>query len=411
MKFCMITTFFGKQSFGGDAVYVERLSQALLQRGHDVDVVHCPAAFQILHDRQPTREYRSPAGLRIHSLGQDSRAKFDVFWSHQTGRMGSWMKFLRCFLETNQFDVIHLHNISLLGAPQLIPMLRRWQSATLLTTIHDYWWICPLSLLWKNHRGVCQRPDCWSCQLHAGRPVQWWRRKDWFNQTLARVDALIFPSREAQNICLERNLRHPRMEIIPSFVPDGWFAPETFPAPSSGGDLPSSCFATAGRLVPEKGFQDLVEAAQGLPDYAFHIAGCGPQESRLRRQARMNPRIRFTGLLPPNQITWLFREACAVVVPSLFPETFCFVAAEALALGVPVVARRRGALEELIRESEGGLLFETVEELRQAMRLLRQDSRLRQELGRHGREAAARLWSEELHVKRYLSLIRQLKEG
>jgi glycosyltransferase involved in cell wall biosynthesis len=411
MKFCMITTFFGEQSFGGDSVYVERLSQALLRRGHEVDVVHCPAAFQILHDKQPPRDYRSPAGLRIHSLGQGSRAKLDVFWSHQTGRTGSWREFLRRFLDSSRFDVIHLHNISLLGAPQLIPMLRRWQPAILLVTIHDYWWICPQSLLWKNQKVACQRPDCWSCQLRGGRPVQWWRREDWFNQTLAGADALIFPSRNAQKICLERNLRHPRMEIIPSFVPDNWFAPETTPATSSGSHLPSPSFASAGRLVPEKGFQELIEAAQGLPDFDFHIAGCGPQESRLRRQARENPRIRFTGLLPPNELCRLFQQAGVVVVPSLFPETFCFVAAEALALGVPVVARRRGALEELIRESEGGLLFETVEELRQALRLLMLDSRLRQQLGRHGREAAARLWSEELHMKRYMSLIRQMKEG
>ena len=38
MKFRMITTFFGAHSFGGDAAYVDRLSQALCRRGHEVHV-------------------------------------------------------------------------------------------------------------------------------------------------------------------------------------------------------------------------------------------------------------------------------------------------------------------------------------------------------------------------------------
>jgi glycosyltransferase involved in cell wall biosynthesis len=410
MKFCMITTFFGEQSFGGDSVYVERLSKALLRRGHEVDVIHCSGAFQILRGSQPPRSYQPPAGLRIHTLGQSPLEKFNVIWSHQTGRMGGRGEFFRHFLEKNRFDAIHLHNLSLLGAYQLLQWLGYWKPATLLVTLHDYWWVCPLSLLWKNGREVCRQPGCLPCQLRAGRPIQWWRRGEWFNQALAAADALIFPSQEARTIHLQRNLRHERMEIIPSFLPGAWFSSESNLPTSSAGHLPFPYFAAAGRLVPEKGFQDLIKAARGFPDYEFHIAGGGPAESSLRRQAHGNPRIHLKGILPAHHVIKLFTGARAVVVPSLFPETFCFVAAEALALGVPIVARRRGALQELVQESGGGILFETVEEMQQALHRVAQDDHLRLELGIRGRDAAARLWSEELHLNRYLALLKDLKQ-
>jgi glycogen synthase len=48
LKFCMVTTFYPPYSFGGDAMYVYRLSTELAQRGHQVDVFHCKDAYALL---------------------------------------------------------------------------------------------------------------------------------------------------------------------------------------------------------------------------------------------------------------------------------------------------------------------------------------------------------------------------
>ena len=56
MKFRMITTFFGAHSFGGDAAYVDRLSQALCRRGHEVHVYYCVDAFNAVRGDHPLRE-------------------------------------------------------------------------------------------------------------------------------------------------------------------------------------------------------------------------------------------------------------------------------------------------------------------------------------------------------------------
>ena len=68
MKFRMITTFFGAHSFGGDAAYVDRLSQALCRRGHEVHVYFCVDAFNSVRGEHPLRAYTPPPGLHLHPL-------------------------------------------------------------------------------------------------------------------------------------------------------------------------------------------------------------------------------------------------------------------------------------------------------------------------------------------------------
>jgi hypothetical protein len=62
LKFCMVTTFFGAHSFGGDAAYVDRLSRALCRRGHEVHVFHCVDAFNSVKGKHPLRPYTPPPG-------------------------------------------------------------------------------------------------------------------------------------------------------------------------------------------------------------------------------------------------------------------------------------------------------------------------------------------------------------
>ena len=73
MKFCMITTFFGAHSFGGDAAYVDRLSQALCRRGHEVHVYYCVDAFNAVRNGHPLRPYTPPPGLHLHPLEEPVR--------------------------------------------------------------------------------------------------------------------------------------------------------------------------------------------------------------------------------------------------------------------------------------------------------------------------------------------------
>lgn len=412
LRFCMVSTFFGAQSFGGDAVYVERLSQALLRRGHEVDVIHCPDAFEAVRRGQAPRAYTPPPGLRVHTL-RSALGPWQLLWTHQTGRLGLNASPLRRILDAGDYDVIHFHNISLVGGPELLGVQGHRPGVKIMTA-HEWWLICPLSSLWKFGRGVCHQPQCVRCTLMAGRPPQFWRNTRSIANGLEHLDALLFPSRFALEMHRERGIRVRRMIHLPYFLPQDWGEPAGQPSriPVTGPDSRGRpYFACAGRLVKEKGFQQLVPLMARLPDVDLKIAGAGLLEGELRSLAAPLENVQFTGLLDFPALMDLYRGARALIVPSQYYETFGYVVLEALSTGTPVIVHDNGALRELIEASGGGLSYKTEEELLRAMRSLADDDTLRGRLGAKGRDAVQTMWSEQTHIDTYLALIEHLDAG
>ena len=70
-----------------------------------------------------------------------------------------------------------------------------------------------------------------------------------------------------------------------------------------------------------------------------------------------------------------------------------------------MIANDLGAVGELVRESGGGFAYRTEDELLDAVRRLRDEAGLRNELGHRGQAAWIERWSEEPHVTTYLRLI------
>ena len=95
-------------------------------------------------------------------------------------------------------------------------------------------------------------------------------------------------------------------------------------------------------------------------------------------------------------------------MPSLCYETFGLVAAEAFAHGTPVIARRIGALTEIVEQSGGGRLFDTLEQCRDEMESLRTEPGLRDQLGARGKNAVAKNWAVDVHLAQYLQIVESL---
>ena len=53
LRFCMVTTFYPPYHFGGDGIFVYRLSELLASRGHKVDVIHSADAYHLSHPADP----------------------------------------------------------------------------------------------------------------------------------------------------------------------------------------------------------------------------------------------------------------------------------------------------------------------------------------------------------------------
>jgi glycosyltransferase involved in cell wall biosynthesis len=392
LRFCMVTTFYPPYHFGGDAVYVYRLAHALAEAGHRVDVVHSMDAYRLKPSVEPPGFPDHPNVTR-HPL-ESASPRLSMLLTHQLGRPALYARELRERLE-GDYDVIHFHNVSLMGAPEVL----RFGRGLKLYTAHEYWLVCPTHVLFAFDREACTEKQCLPCTVRYGRAPQAWRHGSRLHDALEHVDALLMPSHFAAERHRADGISRP-LVVLPHFVPEPAVPRATLPA----GERPF--FLYAGRLEKLKGVQDLLPlfAEDGGAD--LWIAGEGSYRGVLEAAAQGRPHIRFLGVVSPARLGELYRRAVALLVPSLCYETFGLSAAEAMSHGTPVVARRIGALEEMLAQSGGGLGFTTASECRAAMQRLLAEPGLRAVLGARGAAAVRTHWSKAGHLARYLDLVR-----
>jgi glycosyltransferase involved in cell wall biosynthesis len=108
------------------------------------------------------------------------------------------------------------------------------------------------------------------------------------------------------------------------------------------GDEPTVVYF--GKLIEQKGVQVLLEAMDGV-DARLVVVGFGPYRATL--EAMAPKRTLFTGPLDHRHLAQLLPLADATVVPSIFPEAFGMVAAEAAAAGSPPLVARHSGLAEV----------------------------------------------------------------
>jgi len=131
-----------------------------------------------------------------------------------------------------------------------------------------------------------------------------------------------------------------------------------------------------GRVCPEKGFHLALDAARaaGLPlVLAGQVFPYAEHERYFEREIlpRLDGRRCFVGPVEGAAKRRLLATARCVAVPSLVHETSSLVAMEALAAGTPVVARRAGALPEIVEDGETGLFAETADDFAAAFHSVR----------------------------------------
>ncbi len=110
-----------------------------------------------------------------------------------------------------------------------------------------------------------------------------------------------------------------------------------------------------GKLSEQKGVALLLDALAGLRARAI-IVGFGPARADLESQAaRLGVDALFTGPLQHRHLSNLWPIAAASVVPSVFPEAFGMVAAEAASCGCPPIVARHSGLAEIAEGIEAVL--------------------------------------------------------
>ncbi|WP_083191252.1 glycosyltransferase family 4 protein [Salipiger sp. CCB-MM3] len=389
LRVLMFTTFYPPYSFGGDAIGVQRMARALVQRGHRVTVVHDEDAFLNLGGKAPegsgeddgvqTIGLRSGAGVLSNLLTQ------------QSGRPVMHRAKLRQIAEQGAWDIVWYNNVSLVGGPGLLD----YGDGLKVYEAHEHWLVCPSHVLWRHGRELCDGRECLRCVLSHRRPPQVWRQTGYLDRQLDKIDLLIAKSAFSRDKHHEFGLRQ-QMEVLPYFLPD---LDHAATPPFKGHDRPYFLFV--GRLEKIKGLQDVIPAMDRYEAADLLILGDGDYAEPLKQLAAGHPRVHFLGRKSPDELAAYYRGALGLIVPSVCFETFGIILIESFRLGTPVIARRLGPFPEIVETAGAGALFSSEDEVIEAMSALQGNAAHRDALSRAARSAFVAHWHEDRVMAAY----------
>lgn len=321
---------------GGLGRHVFSLATALVAAGNEVTVVtrHAPGA--------PLEEYlngvrvvRAPEDPPLFPLSTPNLLAWTMAFNHSLTRAA-----LRA-AETGEYDVIHAHD---------------WLVTHTAVTLAEH---LDLPMVATIHATEAGRHQGWlpgemnKC-IHS---VEYW-----LGHEACRLIVCSEYMRWEVTRLLE--LSGDRVDVVPNGVDSGhWHAPPRAVAAArarfaSEGPL----LAYAGRLVYEKGVQDVVAALPELryrhPGLRMVIAGDGPYRAELQEEARrrnLHRAVSFAGFLG-DELPAVMAATDALVVPSIY-EPFGMVALEGASAGAPLAVAATGGLAEIVEPGVTGVTF------------------------------------------------------
>jgi glycosyltransferase involved in cell wall biosynthesis len=373
---------------GGTELYTQSLCRALAERGHQV-TVFCRESRPGVGSERTTED--GVHVVRMWAGTPGARRRFvATFGDPAVSRL------FEQFLDSTQPDIAHVQH--LMGLPVDLLQRLRQRGIPFVITLHDYWWVCANAQLITNYSAeLCDGPraylNCACCALarageRPGRtrpsgcrlwpvapalaPLLAWRGH-LLRGALRQAQRLIAPSRFVEQWYRSQGVRQASIERIPH----GLDMPRSLPGRR---ELSAPVrLAYVGGLSWQKGVHVVVDAVKGL-NVRLNIAGdeSFDPDYVASLKAPVPANVRFLGRLSREQVWELLSESHAVLVPSLWHETFSLIAHESFAAGVPVIASHVGALVDAVRDGEDGLLLTPgdVEAWRSALRRLADDPEL-----------------------------------
>lgn len=225
--------------------------------------------------------------------------------------------------------------------------------------------------------------------------------RNWLLRDLIRYLARQAASRTAISHDVARRARelHGVREPI-TVVPLG-IKPAVVP-PASRAELGWSegelIFVSIGRLIPRKGFDDLVRVWRDIPAARLIIVGEGPQHRLLAgliSKLKLGERVQLLGFVDETKKQQILRVADAYVSAAEH-EGFGIVFLEAMEAGLPIVATNSGGQTDFLVPGDNAILVPPCQpaELRAAVERLLNDDELRQTLGQNNRRKVSQYYLE-----------------
>ena len=393
MKILILCHFFPPTHTSGAENYTFNLARALIQHGHQVQVL-CAGTWNRgkhywngftdeVYEDVPVRRLR----LCWQKAPDPNRYLYDnpIIAEH-----------LRHWLRELQPDLIHITSCYTLSA-SVIAVCKE-TGIPLVVTLVDFWFLCPSLHLLRSNGVVCDGQtgawDCLKCMLYRAKAYRWpakllpdsiirpmltaaskrpinrWRglrgmalnmeeRKRILAAMLRQADVILAPSRFLGAVH-ETIIKGLPIKVLPYGHDLKWLANYQDRSPD---DQLHFCYM--GQIAHNKGVHVLIEAFVKLdpgPNVKLDVWGDlpdgDPYIAHIRQMAARSGQIRLRGRFSRSQLGDVLSQADVVIVPSLWYENNPLVIQEAFAARIPVIATDLGGMSEFVQHEVNGLLFE-----------------------------------------------------
>lgn len=250
--------------------------------------------------------------------------------------------------------IAHIHSLSLGLSPSIYKALSN-NNVKFVITAHDSGWACPTGYQY-NFKA---KEFCKLTPLSLGCLFSNCDKREYVNKAfkVVKIVALDYISRIKKNVCKV-------------YAPSNWLIEHISPrfpqnTPIELLENPVSVLKTefsysnreyflfVGRLWEEKGIDRFLDIA--AKKYPVKVIGDGGLRDEL--QKKYSSAV-FLGKLPPDQVLNELKTARALVLPSIYLESFGLVVAEALANGVPVIVSKTVGAASLVQEGINGFIVD-----------------------------------------------------
>lgn len=399
MRILLVNSYYAPDIRGGTETCVKALAEELNRQNHECAVLctGSQAAVEMVDGvtvfRRPMKKY-----LRDRKYGECGKLvkavdRIQELWCQENRRT------LEAVITAYRPEVIHTNNLY-----EITPVI--WQIAhkhhiKVVHTLHDYYLLCPrVSLACRDRKQGCAAPHP-LCRIH--------RRINRASSKL--VHTFTAPSQSVLDVFQQNGFLSEGNGVV---IPNGAdFCPEdtanALNIRKNREPGQKIRYVYLGMLTEQKGVLVLLDAFEKLPpeQASLHIAGRGELEPAVRQRAARNPAIKFYDFLNAQSIRELLLHSDVLICPSLWAEPFGMVILDAYRHAMPVIASAKGALPELVRHQETGMLVDICEKdaLVDAMRFYADHPSLIYE---HGRNAAGALnaFSVKQQAERFVSVYR-----
>ncbi len=380
MRILHVTSFYEPAySMGGLAVLTANLVRGQVREGASVSV------------------FTTDAGLKEHSVNQEGEdrdgARVYYFATRSGSRLFfSWRLLRACWNQTQEFDIVHVHGM--------------WNFPSTWAAMAAFRSRVPYVL---SPQGSLNR---WAMEYrpYKKRPY-WWMLE---RRTVLRSRQIHFATQDEATQARVWIGKHPAA-VIPVAVETPALADPVRAAAwrvSVGVPRGAPLIGFLGRIHPVKGLDLLLEAMAHVPGAHLLIAGPdeGDTRDRLIRKAAtlgIAHRVRWPGLLDVTARGAMFAAIDLFVLPS-HSENFGLAAAEAMAVGVPVVVTPGVNLAAAIAAGGAGCVVpRDPSSLGKILLTLLTDKPMRTAMGTAGRRLVEERFSPQVVARQMLGLYRE----